>query len=418
MVTRCDTPAALHSTRAMLLCPQGRAKLWREFVSGVRRERAGFPIQAVLRVALFFGIISYLLYRLSSIGWGEIWGALPTSPLFYALSLGFVLVPVVAEVFSFRIVADRKVGSLSRLFLRKHVLNKAVMSFSGDAYFIHQVARQEGLGLRRAAIIVKDMAIIRIFVSNAWIVILVGIAVAFGNLDVLQTIATVSPALAILVSLVCLAVVGGGLILFRKLTLLAPKRAAKVAAIYGLRSIIFGAILITQWNIAIPGNDLAIWFVFLMVFYIAKKSPVGGELVFVSVIVSLPGLGGDTAEVAAMLIAIAAVSQLFYVGGFVATLETGGLRRVFLRRAPTAYSGTISPQPSVHVSGSPLHPTQRSARLPAPRRSFPGHDRRGGSGGRERRVWRAIDGPRRFGRGRARPTAAPYPYHPSTPSNR
>ena len=116
MVTRSDISNDLHLTRAKLLCAQGRSTLWNGFVSSVGRELAGFPIKTVLRVALLFGVISYLFYQLSSIGWGEIWGALPTSPLFYALSLGFVLVPVVAEVFSFRVVAGREVGSLSRIF--------------------------------------------------------------------------------------------------------------------------------------------------------------------------------------------------------------------------------------------------------------------------------------------------------------
>lgn len=301
-------------------------------LTGASRVWETLPLNLIFRALLFGGIVSYLLYQLSSIGWDEIWGALPTSLLFYALSLGFVLAPAIAELFAYQTIAERPAMRHARLFFRRHVLNKAVMNFSGDAYFVQKLAQQEGMDLRRAAIILKDMTIIRAFVANSWIVVLVIAAIAYGKSDVLQNIVTVSPALVMAVSVFCVSVIGGGLILFRKLTRLKLITAAKVAAIYIVRSCVIMTILVTQWNLAIPGNAMTTWFVFLIVFYITKKSPIGGELVFASVIVSLPGFGGDTAAVAAMLIAIAAIAQIFYFAGFIATLETRFMRRVFGRR--------------------------------------------------------------------------------------
>ena len=333
MALSCDAPLDLLSPHQMLLCPKGRKMILHAVLTGARREWGALPLKEIIRVLLFGAIVSYLLYQLSSIGWGEIWGALPTSPLFYTLSLGFVLAPAIAELFAYQTIAERPAMHHARLFFRKHVLNKAVMNFSGDAYFVQKLSRQEGMDLRRAAIILKDMTIIRAFVANSWIALLAAAAIALGKSDVLQNIAAISPALVMAVSVFCVSVIGGGLILFRKLTRLKLTTAAKVAAIYVARSCVIGMILVTQWSLAIPGNAMATWFVFLIVFYITKKSPIGGELVFASVIVSLPGLGGDTAAVAAMLIAIAAVAQIFYFTGFIATLETGFMRRVFGRRA-------------------------------------------------------------------------------------
>jgi len=272
--------------------------------------------QAVKMLAkwmIFFAIASYLIYQLSKTGWSEIYAALPTSPLFYSLSIGFVLAPVVAEVLSFQVITGKKTSTLRKVFLRKHIFNKAVMNFSGDAYFIQKISTHDNLGLRRAAIILKDMTLLRAFVANSWIVGLVIAAVIFGKLDVLKNIVAVSP--------------------FRKLTKLELSVAMKVASIYFARSFIIGGILISQWSFAIPGAEFADWFIFLLVFYLAKKSPIGGELLFASIIVTLPGLAGDTAAVAAMLIAIAAVTQLLYFIGFLATLETKGLRR-FMRKKP------------------------------------------------------------------------------------
>lgn len=297
-------------------------------------------LKSIARWMTFVAIASYLIYQLSKIGWGAIFSALPTSPLFYALSFGFVLAPVVAEILAFQTITGKKASNLRKVFLRKHVFNKAVMNFTGDAYFVQKLSQHDKLGLRRAAIILKDMTLLRAFVANAWIVGLVIAAVLLGKLSVLQNIAAVSPALVLAVSVFSLTVVGGAIILFRKLTQLKLSVATKVASIYLMRSFVVGGILISQWSLAIPGTDLANWFIFLLVFSLTKKSPIGGELVFASVIVTLPGLAGDTAAVAAMLIAIAAITQLFYFIGFLATLETGVLRRKLSKRffVRSAYS--------------------------------------------------------------------------------
>ena len=329
-----DTDSSLVSARQMLLFLKTRMSLLNEGLSRMHKKRGVLPLKAMIRVFLFSGIVSYLIYQLSKIGWNEIWGALPTSPLFYALSLGFVLTPVVTETFAFQIIVKRKVGTFAGLILRKQVLNKAVMKFSGDTYLVQNLSQQEGMDVRRAVIALKDMTIIRSFVANSWIVFLALVAIALGKSDVLQSIAAISPALVMAVSVICVSVIIGGLILFRKLTRLKFKTAAKVAAFYLLRAFVIGAILITQWSLAIPGNAIATWFVFLIVFYITKKSPIGGELVFASVIVSLPGLDGGTAAVAAMLIAITAVTQILYFTGFIATFGTDFMRGVFGRFKP------------------------------------------------------------------------------------
>jgi len=202
---------------------------------------------SALRLSLFTAILAFLLFRLSQIGWAEIAGALPRSPLFYALSLGFVGAPVIAEILAFQTVTGRRAFGQYKIFLRKQVLNKAVMNFSGDAFLI--------------------------------------------------------------------------VLYFRKLTRLSATTALKVAAIYLARSAIIAAILISQWSLASSGTALSTWFVFLIVFSLAKKSPVGGELLFASLIVTLPGLAAGSAAIAAMLIAIAAVTQILYLLGFGLSLE-------------------------------------------------------------------------------------------------
>jgi len=292
-------------------------------------------VKSATKLAAFGAILAYLAYQLTKIGWAEIFAALPSSPLFYLLSIGFVLAPVLAEIFAFQTITRRKVGSFGKVFLRKHVFNKAVMNFTGDAYFVQKLSQLKTLNLKRAAIILKDMTLIRAFIANAWIVALVIAALCLGKFDVLQNIVSTSPLIAGAMGLFSVLVVGGALILFKKLTRLTVGVAAKVGAIYLARSFVVAAILISQWSLAIPGQEIATWFLFLLVFSLTKKSPVGGELVFASVVVTLPGLGGDTAAVAAMLVAIAAVTQVLYFVGFLVTLDKGAPKPIRSLRPAT-----------------------------------------------------------------------------------
>ena len=113
----------------------------------------------------------------------------------------------------------------------------------------------------------------------------------------------------------------GAVLLFRKLTRLSSTTTLKVSAIYLTRAAIVSGILMAQWSLATPGTSMGTWFMFLIVFSLTKKSPVGGELLFASIVVSLPGLGADNAAIAAMLIAIAGVTQLIYVAGYLLSYE-------------------------------------------------------------------------------------------------
>ena len=276
---------------------------------------------SALRLSLFTAILAFLLFRLSQIGWAEIAGALPRSPLFYALSLGFVGAPVIAEILAFQTVTGRRAFGQYKIFLRKQVLNKAVMNFSGDAFLIHKLSQGTDMTVKRAAILLKDMTLIRAVSANFWIILLVIVSVLSGHVAVLQNVVATSPLAAGLIALVCIGICGGAVLYFRKLTRLSATTALKVAAIYLARSAIIAAILISQWSLASSGTALSTWFVFLIVFSLAKKSPVGGELLFASLIVTLPGLAAGSAAIAAMLIAIAAVTQILYLLGFGLSLE-------------------------------------------------------------------------------------------------
>ena len=266
-------------------------------------------------------IFIYLAYKLSTIGWANIFKSLPTSPLFYVLALVFVSLPIITEKIVFGIATDTKFVPPFKMFIRKHVINKAVMNYAGEGYFVKRLSDFEAFDLRSAAIIVKNLTLARAFAANFWIILLVLAALMFGNANVFHKMTLVSPVLVAAVSVICVGVCAGAVIFFQRLTSLDWGVAGKMCSLYLFRSFLAACVLITQWSIVIPGTVLSVWLLFLTVFFISKKSPIGGDLVFVSVALTLPGLEDQSAAVAAMLLMNAAILQLLYSLGFVFTSE-------------------------------------------------------------------------------------------------
>lgn len=275
---------------------------------------------------VLLGIFAFLVYRLTLIGWTDIWQSLPTSPVFYLLSLVTFAAPLMAEILAFKKITKGSMQLPLKVFCRKHVFNKAVLSYTGEAYLTQRLSMLDKVSFRRAAIIIKDLALLRTFAANLWVVILVIAAIILGNADVLYKTALTSPALVIAVSFVCVFFCAASAIFFRKLTNIPVSMGVNVAGIYLFRSFIVAMILTVQWGLAMPGTSLSVWFIFLVIFSLTKKSPVGGELVFASVALTLPGLAGESSQVAAMLMAIIALNQFIYLCTFIVTSDFKALK--------------------------------------------------------------------------------------------
>ena len=278
-------------------------------------------LKLVLRWTVLLGIFSYLAVKLYMIGWSNILQALPTSPFFYLLSVVFVSLPILTERFAFQIAAKTEDTPSLRVFTRKHVINKAVMNYAGEGYFIQQISRLKGQNLRRASVIVKDLTLIRTFSANFWVILLIVAALIFGKSDLLAKIIDISPLMAVAIIVSAIGICLAAIVFFQKLTRLKLSQAGKIATLYVIRSLLAACVLIAQWSIASPGTALATWLLFLVVFFVARKSPIGGDLVFISVALILPGLNGGSADIAAMLLMMTAVTQIIYSSGFFLTSE-------------------------------------------------------------------------------------------------
>ena len=274
-----------------------------------------------LRVAVFCGVLLLIIQKLSQIGWSEVYAARPSSPLFYVLAIGLFLVPITVDMLACRMITASKIPNWFKVFSRKHIYNEAILSYTGEAYLVKKIAALPNFDLRRAAIVIKDQALIRTFVSNAWLIVLVLLVVFAGQSAVLMDYALISPESVGFIGALCIGLCTLLIVFFRKLSRLSMAVSIKVAGIYLLKAIAILSIHISQWSLAIPGTQISTWFVFLVIFALTKKSPFSGELIFVSVILTIPGLGLDSAAVAAMLITATAINQFIFLIMFLVTSE-------------------------------------------------------------------------------------------------
>jgi hypothetical protein len=137
-------------------------KVWPKFDGFAEADRAGGRGRAMRIAGLAVPgiLLAYLTYRLTQIGWAEVWQARPRSWLYYLVLLASFFVQPAADLLVYRNLW--RISGQPRLstMLRKRLLNSAVLDYSGDAYFFGWAAGR--LALPRAAIghAIKDSSIL------------------------------------------------------------------------------------------------------------------------------------------------------------------------------------------------------------------------------------------------------------------
>ncbi len=81
------------------------------------------------------GVIAYLAYELTTIGWSEIWRAMPTAPLFYFFFLLIYFSLPFTEIFIYRVTWTYNMRSSVWAFLKKRIYNKDVLGTPARCIF-------------------------------------------------------------------------------------------------------------------------------------------------------------------------------------------------------------------------------------------------------------------------------------------
>ena len=133
--------------------------------------------QRALGVGLSLLTVGFLVYQVGEIGWDKVWAVLPAAPWFYILfALSYLSLPVADLVIFHRLWALPY--RQFRLFLRKRVLNEALLGYSGEAY-LYLWARKRPYLRVPALAAVKDVNITSALAGNIMTLALMAALVPF-----------------------------------------------------------------------------------------------------------------------------------------------------------------------------------------------------------------------------------------------
>lgn len=276
----------------------------------------------VIQYALLAGIVVYLIFKLSQVGWLEVLGALPESPWFYFFFvLRFLAVPV-SELALYEIIWSLPLVRHFFVFIRKRVYNFAVMGYSGEAFLTLWARRRLHLSHKKILVGVKDNNLLSAFASNAATVILVAALALTGGLEAglkafpgagwLFALAFLSAGtLSVLV------------MIFRDKLMALPKGIMpKLIGVHSGRQTLIILLHAAMYASAIPGAPLMAWMTFIAMQLVLSRVPFlpNQDIVYLGAALSLSAIvGAPEAVVAGMLVAEAGLSQAFNMAMFLGT---------------------------------------------------------------------------------------------------
>lgn len=278
----------------------------------------------IARYAIFAGVVAYLIYKLTHVGWLDVAQSLPTNPWFYIFFvLRFLALPV-SELAIYEIVWSTPLIRHFFVFIRKRVYNFAVMGYSGEAFLTLWARRRLHLSDKKILVGVKDNNLLSAFASNAATVILIVVLAANGGLDAglkafpgagwLFALAFFTAStLAVLVAV------------FReKLIALPPGVMPRLLSVHGTRQVLIILLHAAMYAAALPGAPLMAWITFIALQLVLSRIPFlpNQDIVYLTAALTLsPIVGAPEAVVAGMLVAEAGLSQLFNALMFAATAQ-------------------------------------------------------------------------------------------------
>lgn len=260
---------------------------WRRFAA----SQFGKRVLWGARQALTLGIVGYLVYQMSAIGWTKILDSLPRTPWFYVVFLGIYLTIPVFQALAFGLIWGRNPLHLLPAMLKKRVYDREVLGRSGEVYLYFWGRAHVKYSDRDLLHHVKDNAIASSVASTLVAVVLLVIFLVLGYVPLPEFIARHSwayggaggGALAVLVA--------AG-VRFRRTVFLLPARV--LGLLFGIhlaRVLVEKTLFVAEWAVALPAVALEVWIVFLAVQVITSRIPLmpSRDLLFMAAGIELAG---------------------------------------------------------------------------------------------------------------------------------
>jgi len=281
---------------------------WTQF----RDSKAGRRILTGLRWGFVGGILTYLAYQLTDIGWARVWTELPTTPWFYILLLLMYATLPATEMVLYGRAWNANAWALLPALLRKRVLNNDVLGYSGEAYFLVWARRHTNLGYRQVFETIKDNTIISSVASTSVAFLLLAAFFLGGQIELLTQYLPGNSSLFAAGIAICILVVVVGVNFRRTIFSLPSSLLLLIGTGHLTRFVLNNGFQVTQWAVVISGVSVGSWVTLLALHIVINQVPFvpSRGLVFMSAGVGLSGpLQIPEAALASMLLAQALIDQ-------------------------------------------------------------------------------------------------------------
>jgi len=267
----------------------------------------------LLNILFNIALVLFVLIRLRHMGFGQVWNAFPTEPMFYLVYIPQYAALPLSEMVIFRIawpLANRV--SLTAL-LRKRAMNAVVLGYSGDVWFFLWARSRLLIPAHQIALVLKDSAILSAIVSVVSTAALTVWLISLGAAGIFISAIGGQWRLISAVAVVCVLGLPVAFRLRHRIFLLPPSKLFAILNLHTVRLITTQAFQVLQWAIVLPTVPFQSWLMFLTVQMLIQQMPFvpNRDILFLAIGVQLTHSAGvDHTALVSMFLAMTAVKQL------------------------------------------------------------------------------------------------------------
>ncbi len=275
--------------------------------------RRGKRILRIARASFTISIVLFMVWQLREVEFRSVFQGLPRNPGFYVLLVVLYFLLPVIQFLAYRVVWDFRPGPAIRAFIKKRILNRDVLGYSGEVYIFAWARDHVAMRSRALMECIRDMNIISAVASTLIAILLLAFFALEGQVNVRDLIGETQAA-------VLIGGIGGSLILFvivftrRKWLFSMPwKQTRIVFGLHVVRVLVRQLLEITMWHLAMPEVPLETWFTYAAASIIVYRLPFipNQDLLTMAVAVSIAGaMTVSEAHIAAVFGAVALVNRL------------------------------------------------------------------------------------------------------------
>jgi len=284
----------------------------------------------------------------------------PRNPLFYLLFYLAYLMPVGFDWYLYHRWWNVRPGAAA-IFLKKRVMNEALLSYSGETYLLLWATGVLGIapgGGERQPVLgrgadggadprasafgaIKDVALTSGLAGNSLTLVMLGVAVALGGGALLEDVASTGLVRNFAIGFGMLVAVNVGVVLFQRHVMsLSPREDFFLFRMHVLRLLTGHGLVILSWMVAAPDVSFRSWLYLGAMRMVLGRMPVPNkELLFASIAAAVTGAAAP--EVAAVM----AIQGVMHLAGH-------GMAWMTATAIDTACPDAEAPRPRSDVSAS------------------------------------------------------------------